>query len=279
MQSIPTELGIIAGKGSYPLLLAESARAQGVSRLVAVAFRKETNTTIENLTDETHWVHIGQLEALLEALKTAKISQVVMAGQITPSHLFNVRMDKAMLSLLKRLKTRNAETIFSAVAEELQGIGVELLPASSFMASHMTESGLLSARPPTEREQADIKLGMHVAHTTSGLDIGQTVVIKQGTVIAVEAFEGTDDTILRAGELAGDKLVVVKVAKPGHDMRFDIPVVGEQTLQTLKKAKASALAVEAGRAILLERDKLIQLADRMNLCFLVVDPTDNQEAA
>ncbi len=271
MNEIPSELGIIAGKGVYPLLLAESARAQGVTRVVSVAFKKETDPKIEKLSDETHWLHIGQLAPLLEAFKSAGVNQAVMAGQITPTHLFNVRMDKAMLSLLKRLKTRNAETIFSAVGEELQTIGVELLPASSFMSTHTPEAGLLSARPPTEREQDDIALGLEVARTTSGLDIGQTVVVKEGTIIAVEAFEGTDETILRAGSLAGDSIVVVKVAKPGHDMRFDIPVVGEQTLQILKKAGASALAVESGRAILLERDKLIDMANRMDLCFVSVE--------
>lgn len=279
MQDVPNALGIIAGKGAYPLLLAESAKTQGVQRLVTVAFRKETDPRIESLSDETHWVHLGQLDALLEAFKLARLSHAVMAGQITPTHLFNVRMDKAMLSLLKQLRSRNAETIFGAIADALGGIGVELLPASSFMASHTPDAGLLSSRSPDDRETDDINLGLEVARATSGLDIGQTVVIKEGTIIAVEAFEGTDQTIIRAGELAGDGTVVVKLAKSGHDMRFDIPVVGEQTMQTLKKIKASALAIEAGRAILLERDKLISMANRMNLCFLAVEPAVREKTS
>ena len=271
---IPESLGIIAGKGVYPRLLADSARKQGVKRLFAVAFRKETDPVLEKYVDQIDWLYLGQLGAMLDAFKAAGVKHVVMAGQITPTHLFRVRMDGAMLSLLSRLRVRNAETIFGAVGDELKKIGVELMPASLFMEHTMPEAGVLSSRAPTEQEAADIQLGLKVAKTTSGLDIGQTVVIKNGTILAVEAFEGTDAAIARAGELGGIGAVVVKVAKRGHDMRFDIPVIGEHTLKSLRRIKASVLAVEAKRTILLDREVVIAEANRQELCLVAVDVDD-----
>jgi hypothetical protein len=264
-------IGIIAGKGAYPHVLAVSAKQQGVQRIHAVAFRGETDRAIQKVADQVDWIYLGQLGAMLEALKKSGVRHAVMAGQITPTHLFRVRMDKPMLGLLARLKVRNAETIFGAIGDELKAIGVELLPASQFMESTMPAAGVLGARGPTPEEQNDIDLGLKVAKMTSGLDIGQTVVIKQGTILAVEAFEGTDAAIARAGELGGPGAVIVKVAKRGHDMRFDIPVVGEHTLKSLKKIKAAVLAVEAKRTILLEREKLVEAADRLGLCFVAVN--------
>lgn len=274
MSSVPTSLGIIAGNGSYPLLLAESARKQGVQRLCAVAFKRETDTAISGKVDQVDWVHIGQLTKLLDALKASGVKHAVMAGQITPTSLFSVRMDSAMLALLSTLKTRNAQTIFGAVADQLRQIGVELLHAGSFMKDHMPTPGCLTRRTPTANEMADITLGMNVARATSQWEVGQTVVIKEGTVLAVEAFEGTDAAIQRAGKLGGTGCVVVKLAKSGHDMRFDIPVIGTRTIDTLKKIKAAALAIEAGRSILLERDNVIAGANAMNLALFVTEPTN-----
>lgn len=270
MQAMPSALAIIAGKGAYPWLLAESARKQGVTRLVAIAFRKETESVIERHVDEVKWIYLGQYGHMLDALKESGVRYAVMAGQITPTNLFRIRLDGKMLELLSRLKVRNAETIFGAVGDDLKAIGIELLPASSFMESHMPSARVLTKRPPTENEQRDIELGMKVAGVTSGLDIGQTVVVKDGTIMAVEAFEGTNEAIMRAAELGGEGIVVVKVAKRGHDMRFDIPVVGMHTMKVLKKAGAKALAVEAGRCIVLEREKVVAEADRLGLCMVAV---------
>jgi len=270
----PDSLSIIAGRGAYPRVLAESARKQGVTRIAAVAFKRETDSVIEKIADEVIWVHIGQLQAMLDALQSFNIPRVVMAGQIKPSHLFNIRPDKRMFELLSRLKERNAETIFGAVGEELKSIGIELLQASLFMESTMPEPGQIGHIPPTPAQWDDIRLGLRVAKATSGLDIGQTVVIKEGTVLAVEAFEGTDDTILRAGELGGPGSVIVKVAKRGHDMRFDIPVIGERTFQSMKKSGATVLAIEAKRSILLDRNELIKLADHRGIAFLAVSMDD-----
>ena len=278
---IPETLGIIAGRGSYPWQLARSAHAQGVKRVVAFAFRHETSLLVAHHADETRWLWLGQLQALLDAVRDAGITRVVMAGQIKPTRLFSLRLDRLALSSLASLPERNAHTIFGKIADLLASVGATLLPASSFMETEMPAAGLLSSRPPTDRELADLRLGALVAKTTSGLDIGQTVVVKEGTILAVEGFEGTDKTILRAGTLSGRQggAVVVKVAKRGHDMRFDIPVIGLRTFKMLKKAKISCLAVEARRTILLEREKLVALADRMDLSFLAIDADEAASAA
>jgi DUF1009 family protein len=273
----PERFALISGKGAYPKILAESAKAQGAKHIVAIAFRRETDPVISKLADETHWVHLGQLTKMLEALKSSGVRHAIMAGQITPTHLFNVRMDTAMLGLLRGLKTRNAETIFGAIAAELKKIDIELLPASLFMEPFMPQAGVLSDRAPSDSESNDIAAGIEVALATSKLDVGQTVVVKEGTILAVEAFEGTNDTIRRAAKLGGAGSVIVKVAKQGHDMRFDIPVVGTHTIKVLRKAGASALAIEAGRAIILEQDKVIKAANSANISLVAFVKTENKD--
>ncbi len=269
--SIPESLGIIAGRGAYPRILAESARAQGVKRLFAVAFKGETDPVLQRLVDDIAWIRIGQLRPLVEAFRASGVKEAVMAGQIKPGHLFSVRFDADMMRLLGRLQERNAHTIFGAVCDELAAVGVSFRPASLFMEQAMPPAGLLTPVPPTQAQEADIALGLQVARTTSGLDIGQTVVVKDGTILAVEAFEGTDRTIRRAGELAGPGAVVVKVAKPSHDVRFDLPVVGSRTLESLRKAGAAVLAFQAGRTILLEKDLLVRQAIKQKLCLVAVE--------
>ena len=268
---MPETLGVIAGLGSYPWQLARSAHAQGVKRVVAFAFKGETERVIGKYADEVVWMHLGSLQALLDAVKAQGVRKIVMAGQIKPTRLFSLRLDAKALAVLRTLKVRNAHTIFGAIGDELRAIGAELLPAYCFMETEMPAAGTLGRRAPDERELADIRLGAKVAKITSGLEIGQTVVVKEGTVLAVEGFEGTDETILRAGGLGGPGGVVVKVAKLGHDMRFDIPIVGLRTFKMLKKAKISCLAVEAKRTILLEREKLAAEADRLGIAFVAFD--------
>ena len=268
---MPETLGVIAGLGSYPWQLARSAHAQGVKRVVAFAFKGETERVIAKHADEVVWMHLGSLQALLDAVRAKGVTKLVMAGQIKPTRLFSLRLDAKALAVLRTLKVRNAHTIFGAIGDELRAIGAELLPAYCFMETEMPAAGTLGRRAPDERELADIRLGAKVAKITSGLEIGQTVVVKEGTVLAVEGFEGTDETILRAGRLGGPGAVVVKVAKLGHDMRFDIPIVGLRTFKMLKKAKISCLAVEAKRTILLEREKLAAEADRLGIAFAAFD--------
>ena len=268
---MPETLGVIAGLGSYPWQLARSAHAQGVKRVVAFAFKGETERVIAKYADEVVWMHLGSLQALLDAVQAKGVTKLVMAGQIKPTRLFSLRLDAKALAVLRTLKVRNAHTIFGAIGDELRAVGAELLPAYCFMETEMPAAGTLGRRAPDERELADIRLGAKVAKITSGLEIGQTVVVKEGTVLAVEGFEGTDETILRAGRLGGPGAVVVKVAKLGHDMRFDIPIVGLRTFKMLKKAKISCLAVEAKRTILLEREKLAAEADRLGIAFAAFD--------
>ncbi len=270
----PTFLIIIAGKGVYPRLLAESARAQGVQRIFALAFYGETHPDIARYTDRATWVKVGRLTDFLEALRSFRsegADHAVMVGQITPTLLFHARPDKAMFALIRDLKKRNAETICGAVGEAIAAIGIQLQPAHLFMESAMPEPGVLSAAAPDQRQSEDIALGLLAARAVSELDIGQTVVVKAGTILAVEAFEGTDRTILRASRLGGRGCVVVKVAKQNHDMRFDIPVVGLRTMKTLKKARAAVLALEARRTILLEREAIIRTANRLGLVLTAVE--------
>jgi DUF1009 family protein len=272
--AVPRELVVIAGKGVYPLELAAAARRRQVQRLIVAAFRGETDRAVARWADDVIWLRLGSLTDLLDAVQKTGIRYAVMVGQITPTHIFNLRLDQAMLDLLRSLPVKNAETVFGTVAERLKGLGIELLPASLFMEEAMPLPGVLTQRRPTPREEQDIALGLKIAKSTSGLDIGQTVVVKDGIVIAVEAFEGTDATIRRAGQLAGRGAVVVKVAKRGHDMRFDIPVIGMHTMKILRKAKAAVLALEARRTILLERDNVVAEADRLGMVLTAVATED-----
>lgn len=276
MSEIPKNLILIAGRGDYPLLLARAARRQGVERIDVVAFRGETRREIESIADGVTWCNPCALADLLAAISASSASRAVMVGQINPKNLFRVRMDKALMDLLKALPVKNAHTIFGSIVDEIQKTGVILLPASVFMQDYMPAAGLLTARAPDGRELNDIRIGRRVIKDTSHLDIGQTVVVKDGMILAVEAFEGTDQAIRRGGKLGGKGAVAVKVPKVGHDMRFDIPVIGSRTLTSLRKARVSCLALEVGGAILLEKEKLIQQADSMGLAITVLETEASQ---
>jgi hypothetical protein len=270
-----SHLVLLAGRGAYPLELAQMAREAGVGRIDAICFRGETDPALARRVDRAVWIPVGSLTAFLKAAREFGARDAVMVGQIRPTNLFRVRLDDAMRRLLATLPVRNAETIFGAACSELNRIGITLRPASLFMEKAMPAVGLLSARAPTEQEMRDLELGARVAKRVSGLDIGQTVIVKAGTRLAVEAFEGTDQAILRAARLGGPGAVVVKAAKRGHDMRFDIPVIGLHTFRTLKKARISALGVEAGRTILLQREELIEQARRLAIAFVALDMQDD----
>jgi DUF1009 family protein len=263
-------LAVIAGKGSYPLEVIRGAKSAGVERVCAVAFRGETSREVESLADEVVWMYVGQLALFLEALNGFGVRHAVMAGQITPSNLFTARLDKDMRRLLARLPRRNADTIFGAVGQELEACGIELLPASRFMDACLAEPGLW-AGTLTEQDETDIRLGLELARASAALQAGQSVAVREGMVIAVEAFEGTDRMIERAGKVGGPGCVVVKVARPGHDMRWDIPVIGTRTLRKLRKAKCRGLALEAGRAVVLEKDEVIRLAREAGLFLTVLE--------
>lgn len=267
---VPEVLGMIAGRGRYPICLAESARVQGVQRIVVSAMRGETDRRLFDRVDAYIRAPVGALRPIKDFFAEQGVHHAVMAGQVRPTALFRVRPDEDMRNLLRSLPEKNAHTIFGAVCAELVALGIEMMPASLFMESHMPAAGLLTYRAPTEGERLDIELGRRVSEATSDLDIGQTVVVKDGTILAVEAFEGTDRAIRRAGKLGGKGSVVVKRAKPGHDMRFDIPVIGHKTLHSMRRAQASVLAVEEGRCILLDREKVLAEANRLGITILVL---------
>ena len=261
----PDALGLIAGNGAYPLLAARSARAAGVGRIVAAAFTGETDPALAEHVDAIEWLRVGQLGRLLSFFKSAGIRHAMMVGQIAPKNLFDVRPDVKALLLLARLKRRNAETIFGAIADELSGIGVQLLPATTFLDDALARSGLIAGKPLSRREESDVRYGFEIAKEVSRLDIGQTVLVKDGTVVAVEAFEGTNEAIKRGGLLARKGAVLVKVAKPDQDMRFDVPVIGPQTIAVASAANVRVIAVEAGRTLLLEKDAIAAAAHAANV--------------
>lgn len=258
-------LAIVAGSGAYPLAMARSARAAGVGRIVAAAFEKETDPRLADLVEEIEWMRVGQLGRLLGYLKKSGARHAVMSGQIHPKNLFDLRPDLKALMLLGRLRERNAESIFGAIADEMSAAGVTLLPATSYMEAYLAAPGLIAGRPLREREEADAAFGFRIAKETSRLDIGQTIVVKNGTVLAVEAFEGTNAALKRGGELGRKDSVMAKVSKPNQDLRFDVPVIGPLTLEAAHEAKVRVIAVEAGKTLLLEPERLRALADQYRI--------------
>jgi UDP-2,3-diacylglucosamine hydrolase len=255
-------LGIIAGNGVYPRLLADSARNAGVMKIVAAAFTGETDPVVEKHVDLLEWMRVGQLGRLLKFFRAQEIHHAIMAGQIAPKNLFDLRPDWKALMLLGKLKQRNAESIFAAVADELTKVDVNLMPATTFLEDSLATPGLVAGPKLSRREEQDVDLGWKVAKEIAWLDIGQTVIVKNGTIVAVEAFEGTNDAIKRGGALAREDAVMVKVAKPNQDMRFDVPVIGVETIRIAADAKLRVVAIEAGKTLLLERDAIADLAKR-----------------
>lgn len=254
-------LGIIAGSGSYPLLLARAARAAGVARIAVAAFEGETDPALAALVDDIAWMRVGQLGRMIAYFKAQGIQRAIMAGQIAPKNLFNLRPDLKALLMIGRLKERNAESLFGAVADELAKAGVVLLPATTYLENLLAPIGHIAGPALGKRQQADAAYAMRIAKEVSALDIGQSVVVRNGTVLAVEAFEGTDAAIRRGGSLAGKGgAVLAKVSKPRQDVRFDVPVIGPRTLETAAEAKLAVIAVEAGKTLLLERETLMALA-------------------
>jgi len=260
--STPEILGIIAGNGVYPGELARAARNAGVKKIVAAAFADETDRSIEQNAHTVEWLRVGQLGGLLKFFRENNVRQAIMAGQIAPKNLFDLRPDVKALVVLAKLKQRNAESIFTAIADELKKENIELLPATSFLEDQLATNGLIAGAKLSRSEEQDVDLGWNVAKEIARLDIGQTILVKNGTVLAVEAFEGTNDAIKRGGALAREGAVMIKVAKPNQDMRFDVPVVGVETIKVASDAKLRVIAVEASKTLLLEREKIVDLAQR-----------------
>jgi len=265
-------IGLIAGSRSLPLEFARLARAAGVKRIVAAAAEGETDPALADLVDDVVWIKVGQLGKLISIFTSRNVKQCVMLGQIAPKNLFDLRPDMRALGVMLRLKEKNAHTIFGAIAGELKKDGVDLIEATPWLAPLMPGAGFHLGPTLTAAQREDVAFGFKLAKEISRLDIGQLVVVKHGTVLAVEGFEGTDKCLARGGELAGKDggAVAVKVAKASHDMRFDVPCLGARTLETCATAKISVLAIESGKSLLLERELCGTLAAKNNISITTV---------
>jgi DUF1009 family protein len=264
-------LGIIAGNGRYPILLAEAARARGVKRIAIAGFSGETAPEVEKLADNYTKLRVGQLGGLCNYFRDQKITRAIMAGQIAPSNLFDLLPDMKGVLLLARLKDRNAETIFTAIADELKKVGVDLLPATTYLEESLPEPGHIAGPKLSDQQLYDVVLGFRIAKECSRLDIGQSVVVKKGTVVAVEAFEGTDAAMERGGRLGKGGVVLVKVSKPDQDFRFDVPVIGTRTMERARDCDVKVIACEAKRTLLLDRNLVMEQAVRWKISLFAAD--------
>lgn len=258
-------IGIIAGNGIYPETFIAHARKAGVKKLAMCAFENETQAENADKVDAIEWVRVGQLSKMIKFFKREGVHHCVMVGQIAPKNLFDLRPDIRTLLMMARLKQRNAETLFGGIANELKKDDIELLPATTFLEELMPAPGLVAGPTFKKRRQDDIDYGFQIAKESSRLDIGQTVVVKNGTVLAVEAFEGTNECVKRGGSLGKGGATMVKVSKPNQDMRFDVPVVGPATIQTAASAGVDVIGVEAGKTIILAKDEVEKLCQTLKV--------------
>ena len=268
-----TGWGLIAGNGRFPFQVLEGARSQGIEMAV-IALKEEASEQLADSVKRLHWVSLGELSKAIDLMHKEGITRAVMAGQVKHNKIFSsIRPDWKLAKLLFSLKRKNTDALIGAVARVLEDEGIHLVDSTHFLKPLVPDPGVLTKRAPDEREAADIEYGLGVARQIAAMDIGQTVVISDRACVAVEAMEGTDETIARAARLAGDRaLVVVKVSKPRQDMRFDVPVVGLPTIEQMKSARATALALDAGRTLLFDRAKLIEQADAAGIAIRAVSP-------
>ena len=256
-------VGLVAGRGDLPLQFCRCAREAGVEKLIIAAVKGEAKPEIADYADSIGWVSVGQLKRMIDFCKAEEVKNIVFAGQIKPSKLFSdIKPDVRAMKLLWRLREKNAHSIFSAVAEEFEASGIHVLPSTMFMEDELAEEGCLGKVKLKNADWDDINFGIGIAREISALDIGQTVVVKNGTVLAVEAFEGTDEAIKRGGRLGNGGVTVVKLAKRHHDMRFDVPCIGMNTLKSLQEARTKTLAIQAGKTIFLDKSDFLSRCNK-----------------
>jgi UDP-2,3-diacylglucosamine hydrolase len=265
--------GLIAGNGQFPFLVLEGARSQGIEMAV-IAIREEAAPELERVARRLHWVSIGELGKAIDLLHKEGVNKAVMAGQVKHNQIFSsIRADWKLGKLLMALPRKNTDSLIGAVARVLEDEGIELVDSTAFLAPLVPEAGVLTRRAPNESEAADIAYGRSIGRQIAGLDLGQTVVVRDRACVAVEAMEGTDETIERAARLVGgQRLVVVKVSKPEQDMRFDVPVVGRKTIEVMVRSNATALAIDAGRTLLFDRAEVIERADAAGIAIQAFPP-------
>ncbi|MEK6678060.1 MAG: UDP-2,3-diacylglucosamine diphosphatase LpxI [Nitrospirota bacterium] len=261
-------IGLIAGDGNFPIILSNGLREKG-KRVIAVGLENITSPDLEKGVERLHWIKVGQLGRLIKIFKKEGINRVVMAGKVSKTFMFkDIRPDLRAITLYLKLKDRKDDSLLLGIVSELEKEGIKVEEPTRYVPHLLAEKGVITKRKPKKKELKDIEFGWPIAKEMGRLDIGQTVVVKERAVLSVEAIEGTDAAIRRAGELGRGGIVVIKVAKPKQDMRFDAPVIGLNTIRILKEAKAAALCVEAGKTILLEKEDMIKLANKENICII-----------
>ncbi len=268
-----TRWGLIAGNGRFPFLVLEGARSQGIEMAV-IALHEEASPELERVAKHLHWVSLGELGKALDLLHREGVNKAVMAGQVRHNKIFSsIRPDGRLMKLLLSLPAKSTDSLIGAIAKVLESEGIELVDSTAFLKPLVPAVGVLTRRAPDAREVADIAYGQRIARRIAGLDLGQTVVVRDRACVAIEAMEGTDETIERAARIAGGApLVVVKVSKPQQDMRFDVPVVGLPTVEVMKRSNATALAVDAHRVLLFDRERLVGAADAGGIAIQAFEP-------
>ena len=264
------KFGLIAGNGRFPFMVLQGARQSGASMVVA-AIREETDPEIEGIAEKVAWVGIGQLGRMIRFFKDEGVEKAIMAGQVKHVQIFSRAVpDARMLKVLLKLPRRNTDSLIGAIATELQSEGIELIDSTHFLQDYLPKPGVLTRRQPDKREKEDIDYGLEIAREIARLDLGQTIVVRAKACVAIEAMEGTDETIRRAGHLVKKHLTVVKIAKPNQDMRFDVPVVGVPTLMTMLEAGATCLCITAGKTLMFDRDEMIRVANEKKIAIVAV---------
>jgi DUF1009 family protein len=265
------KIGLIAGNGRFPQIFAENAKRMGL-QVIAVAHEGETLPELERYVDKIFWIRVGQLGRLIKAFHRENVTDAVMAGGIKKTRLFSgARPDLRSLILLAKVKARYDDNILRAVAQELEDEGIRMRESTLYLAPILAQKGAMTSRAISKREQTDIQFGWDIAKAIGRHEIGQCVVVKDRVLLAVEAIEGTDETIQRAGRLGGEGAVVIKVSKPNQDLRFDVPAVGPQTIETMKAVRASVLALEVGKTILLDKDLMLKQAEEAKITVLGIE--------
>jgi UDP-2,3-diacylglucosamine hydrolase len=271
--------GLIAGNGRFPFLVLEGARSQGIEMAV-IALKEEASPELERTAKKLHWVGLGELGRTIELLHQEGVTRAVMAGQVKHNKIFSIRPDWQFAKLIMSLPRKNTDSLIGAVAKVLEKEGIELVDSTAFLKPLVPQAGILTKRKPDEREVEDMEYGLGVARHIAAMDLGQTVVVRDRACVAIEAMEGTDETIERAARITGGaELTVVKVSKPKQDMRFDVPVVGLPTVEVMKRCKATALAVDAHRTLLFDRAELIAAADAAGITIQAFEPVGPAQAA
>ncbi len=262
--------GLIAGNGQFPFLVVEGARKAGKS-LSVVAIKEETDKRIEDVADRVIWLGLGKLGKMISFFKKEGVEKVLMAGQVKHIQIFSGALpDLKMMKMLWDLPQRNTDSLIGGIADAMAYEGIELIDSTYFIQDHLAQEGVLSKRKPNEIENGNIKYGLTIANEIARLDLGQTIVVRAKACVAIEAMEGTDAVIERAGLLAKGRLTVVKVAKPNQDMRFDVPVVGVPTIKTMIKAGATCLCLNAEKTLIFDREDMLELANKNKICVIGV---------